>query len=65
MHAILMLSVFNVTNGTLVLSTESLSIVVELFNCFDAKDRNVNKQSQICGPDIFTNTFFSVIFLHA
>jgi len=46
-------------------STESLSIVVKPFNSVDAMGRNVNKQSQICGPDIFTNTFFSVIFLYA
>ena len=36
----------------------SLSIEVKPFNCFDAMGRNVNKQSQICGPDIFTNTYF-------
>jgi len=27
-------------------------------NCFDAMDRNVNKQSQICGPDIFNKYIF-------
>jgi len=42
-----------------------VSIVVKLFNCFDAMGRNVNKQSQICGPDIFNKLIFSVIFLHA
>jgi len=30
-----------------------ISIVVKPFNCFDAMGQNVNKQSQICGPDIF------------
>jgi len=38
-----------------------VSIVVKLTNCFDAMDRNVNKQSQICGPDIFNKFIFSVI----
>jgi len=37
-------------------------IVVKPFNCFDALGRNVNKQSQICGPDIFNKYIFSVIF---
>jgi len=41
------------------------SIVVKPFNCFDAMGRNVNKQSQICGPDIFIKNIFSVLFLHA
>jgi len=36
-----------------------VSIVVKLFNCFDAMGRNVNKQSQICGPDIFNKFIFS------
>jgi len=27
--------------------------------------RNVNKQSQICGPDIFNKCIFSVILLHS
>ena len=27
-------------------------------------DRNVNKQSRICGPNIFNKFIFSVIFLH-
>ena len=35
-----------------------ISIVVRLFNCFDAVGRNVNKQSRICGPDIFKNSCF-------
>jgi len=34
------------------------SIVVKPFNCFDAMGRNVNKQSQICGPDILKNILF-------
>ena len=42
-----------------------VSIVVKLFNSFDAMGRNVNKQSQICGPDILNKHIFSVIFLHA
>ena len=42
-----------------------LSIVVKLFNCFDAMGRNVNKQSRICGPYIFKFFSFSVVFLHA
>jgi len=29
-----------------------VSIVVRLFNCFEAMGRKVNKQSQICGPEI-------------
>ena len=33
-------------------------IVVKQFNCFDAMGRNVNKQSQICGPDIFNKYIF-------
>jgi len=32
--------------------------VVKLFNCSDAMGRNVNKQSQICGPDIFNKFIF-------
>jgi len=40
-------------------------IVVQLFNCFDAMGRNVNKQSRICRPHIFNKFMFSVIFLHA
>jgi len=40
-------------------------IINKLFNCFDAMGRNVNKQSRICGPDIFNKFNFSVIFLHA
>jgi len=39
-------------------STENLSIVVKLFNCFDAMGRNVNKQSRICGPHIFNKCIF-------
>ena len=39
-----------------------VSIVVKLFNSFDAMGQNVNKQSQICGPDIFNKYIFSVIF---
>ena len=39
-----------------------VSIVDKPFNCFDAMGRNVNKQSQICGPDIFNKYIFSVIF---
>jgi len=42
-----------------------VSIVVKPFNSFDAISGNVNKQSQICGPDIFNKYMFSVIFLHA
>jgi len=34
-----------------------VSIVVKPFNCFDAMGRNLNKQSQICGPDIFNKYF--------
>ena len=41
------------------------SIVVKLFNCFDAMGRNLNKLSRICGPYIFKFFFFSVVFLHA
>ena len=43
----------------------TVSIVVKPFNCFDAMGRNVNKQSQLCGPDIFNKCIFSAIFLHA
>ena len=40
-----------------------VSIVVKPFYCFDAMVRNVNKQSQICGPDIFNKyIFFCIIF---
>ena len=42
-----------------------VKIVVRLFNCFDAMGRNVNKQTRLCGPDIFNKYMFSVIFLHA
>jgi len=42
-----------------------VSIVVKLFNCFDAMGRNVNKQSRICGPHIINKFIFSVILLHA
>jgi len=41
--------------------TESIDCS-QLFNCFDAMGRNVNKQSRICGPHIFT---FSAIIVHA
>jgi len=40
-----------------------VSIVKELFNCFDAIGRNVNKQSRICGPDIF-NKFILLSYFH-
>jgi len=36
-----------------------------VFNCFDAMGRNINKQSQFCGPHVFNKLLFSVIFLHA
>ena len=42
-----------------------VSIVVKPFNYFDAMGLNVNKQIQICGPDIFNKYIFSVLFLHA
>jgi len=35
-----------------------VSIVVTLFNRFDAMGRNVNKQSRICGPHIFNKFIF-------
>ena len=43
----------------------SVSIVVKLFNCFDAMGRKVNTQSLMCVPNIFNKYIFSVIFLHA
>jgi len=46
------------------LSQLRVTIVVKLYNCFDAIGRNVNKQGRICGPHIF-NIFFSVTCLHA
>jgi len=42
-----------------------VTIAGKLFNCFDAMDQNVNKQSWICWPHIFNKFIFSVIFLHA
>jgi len=40
-----------------------VSIVVKTFNFFDTMGRNVNKQSQICEPDIFNKyIFFCIIF---
>ena len=40
-----------------------VSIVVKLFNCFDAMGRNVNKQSWICAVQTFsTNSFFQPYF---
>jgi len=45
-----------------------ISIVVKPFNhvnCFDAMGRNVNKQSQICGPDIFQQVHIFCNILHA
>jgi len=42
-----------------------VTIVVKLFNLFDAIGRTVNKQRRICGPHIFNKFVFSVIFLHA
>jgi len=42
-----------------------ISIVVKLFNDFDAMGRNVNKQSRIYGPHFFNKFICSVIFLHA
>ena len=48
---------------TVPLSQLRVSIVVKPFNCFDVMGRNVNKQSQICGPDIFNKyIFFCNIF---
>ena len=46
------------------LSQLRVTIVVKLFNCFDAIGRNVNKQSRFCGPHIF-NKKISLICLHA
>ena len=47
------------------LSQLRVSIVVKPFNCFDALGRNVNKQSQICGPDILNKFVFSLIlYMH-
>jgi len=40
----------------------SVSIVVKLLNCFDTIGRNVNKQSQICGPHIFNQFIFLQYF---
>jgi len=37
-------------------------IVVKLFNCYHAIGRNVNKQSQFCGPHIFNKFIFSVVY---
>jgi len=42
-----------------------ISIVVKLFNDFDAMGQNVNKQSRICGPHILNKLICSVICLHA
>jgi len=39
-----------------------VTIVVKLFNCFNAIGQNVNKQSQIGGPHIFNKFIFTVIF---
>jgi len=40
-----------------------VTIVVKLFNCFDALGRNVNKHSRICGPHHFNKfIFFCNIF---
>jgi len=39
-----------------------VTIVVKLFNCFDAMDRNLNKQSRICGPHIFNKFIFMQYF---
>jgi len=41
----------------------SVTIVVKLFNCFDAMGRNVNKQSRICRLQIFNKFIFSVIHI--
>ena len=41
-----------------------VSIVVKLFNRFNAMGRNINKQSQICGPHFFNKVHFSVIFYY-
>jgi len=35
-----------------------VTIVIKLFNCFDAMGRNVNKQSRIGGPHIFNKFIF-------
>ena len=42
-----------------------VSIVVRLFNCFDAMGQTVNKQSRICGPVIFNKYMFSLKNLNA
>jgi len=39
----------------------TISIIVQLFNCFDAMGWNVNKQSRICGPHIFNKFIFKSI----
>jgi len=49
-----------VTSGTP--SQQKVSMVVKLFNCFNAMVQNVNKHSKICGPHMFMKFIFSVIF---
>jgi len=41
-----------------------LSIVVKLFNCFDAIGWNAYKQSRICGPHIFNKVFFFLKYFY-
>ena len=38
-----------------------VTIVVKLFNCFDAKCRNVTKQRPICGPHNFNIFFWNIL----
>jgi len=38
---------------------------IVIFNCYDAMERKVNKQSRICGPHIFNKFNFSLIIWHA
>jgi len=47
-------------SDVLLLRKLNLSIEVKLFNCFNIMDRNINKQSQMCGPQ-FSTFFFCFI----
>jgi len=51
------IAVWRVTFGPL-----SISIVVKLFNWLNVISRNINKQSQICGPYFFNKIVVSVVF---
>jgi len=42
-----------------------VTIVIKLFNCFEALVQNIKNKAELVGHTFSTNLFFSEIFLHA